>query len=329
MTRAYNRSVFAAAAVLMCTVSHSTSAQEKQEKYPRKTIRMLVPFSAGSAIDILARWTGEKLGERLGQQVVIDNRPSAGGTIACEYVANAQPDGHTLMMVSIGHAGNATIYSKLPYDIVKDFSGISRVASSPNVLVVSPSLGVKTVKDIIALAKSKPGQLNFSSAGIGSGSHINAEMFKVVVGIDVTHVAYKGAPEALNNVVSGSVHYFFSPVMVAAGQIKAGKVVPLAVSTATRSPMFPNLPTVAEAGVPGFEYDQWYGVITSAKTPRKLVTFLNREIVQILNTPEMKERMSSQGATSTPSTPEEFDAFIRSEVKKLAPVIIASGARVN
>src|SRR5207247_1485387 len=166
-------------------------------------------------------------------------------------------------------------------------------------------------------------------AGIGSGSHINAEMFKVAVGIDVTHVAYRGAPEALNNVMTGSVHYFFSPVMVAAGQIRAGKVLPLAVSTVNRSPMFPNVPTVAEAGVPGFEYDQWYGVITSSKTPRPLVALLNRDVVQILNSSEMKERMLSQGATPWPSSPQEFDAFIRSEMKKLAPVIIASGARVN
>jgi len=314
------------AALMLCGVSMSAGAQEK---FPHKTMRMLVPLSAGSAIDVLARWVAEKMGDDWGQQVIVDNRPSAGGTIASEYVLNANPDGHTLMMISIGQAGNATIYSKLNYDVVKDFAGISQVASSPNVLVVLPSLGPKSVTELIALAKAKPGQLNFSSAGIGSGSHINGEMFKVVAGIDVAHVAYKGAPEALNNVMSGAVQYFFSPVMVAAGQIRSGRVLALAVSTAGRSPMFPDVPTVAEAGVPGFEYDQWYGLVSSAKTPRLLIKALNAEVVRIVNMPEIRERMLSQGATPKSTTPEQFDSFIRAEVKKLAPVIIASGARVN
>ena len=300
-----------------------------QEKFPQKPIRMLVPFSPGSQTDILARWVGEKMGESWGQQVVVDNRPSAGGTIASEYVLAANPDGHPLMMVSTGHAGNATLYSKLPYDTVKDFAGISQIASVPNVLIVAPALGVKSVKELIALAKSKSGQFNFSSAGIGSGTQINGEMFKLAAGIDATHVAYKGAPEALNNVIAGSVQFNFSPVLVAAGQIRAGRVVPLAVSTAARSPMFPDVPTVAEAGLPGFDYDQWYGLLASAKTPRPLINVINKEVVRILNLPEMKERMLSQGATPKPTTPEAFDAFIRSEVKKFAQVIIAAGARIN
>ena len=314
--------VFALAAVLSATVA-------AQEKFPRKPIRLLVPFSAGSQTDILARWVGEKMGEHWGQQVVVDNRPSAGGTVASEYVLGANPDGHTMMMVSTGHAGNATLYSKLSYDTVKDFAGISQVASVPNILVVAPALGAKSVKELIALAKSKPGQFNFSSAGIGSGTQINGEMFKLAAGIEATHVAYKGAPEALNNVIAGSVQFAFSPVLVSAGQIRAGRVLALAVSTAARSPMFPDVPTVAEAGVPGFDYDQWYGLVASAKTPRPLINLMNKEIVRILNLPDIKERMLSQGATPKPTTPEEFDAFIRSEVKKFAPVIIAAGARVN
>ena len=314
------------AAVLACAGAHHACAQES---FPRKPIRMLVPFSPGSAIDILGRWIGEKMTERWGRQVVVDNRPSAGGTIACEYLLSALPDGHTLMMVSIGHAANATLYSKLPYDVVKDFAGISKVASSPNILVVAPALGVKSVKDLIALAKSKPGALNVSSAGIGSGSHLNSEMFKLAARIDAAHVAYKGAPEALNNVISGTVHFLFSPVMVSASQIRAGRVLALAVSTSARSPMFPEVPTVAEAGLPGFDYDQWYGLIASVKTPRPLINLINKEVVRFLNLPDMKERMLSQGVVPTPTTPEEFDAIIRSEVKKFAPVIIATGARVN
>jgi tripartite-type tricarboxylate transporter receptor subunit TctC len=290
---------------------------------------MLVPFSAGSQTDILARWIGEKMLESWGQQVVVDNRPGAGGTLASQYVLGANPDGYTLMMVSTGHAGNATLYSKLPYDTIRDFAGVTRVASVPNLLVVAPTLGVKTVKELIALAKSKPGQFNYSSAGIGSGTQINGEMFKLAAGIEVTHVPYKGAPEALNNVISGSVQYCFTPVLVASGQAKAGRVTVLAVSTAKRSPMFPNVPTVAEAGLPGFEYDQWYGLLVSAKTPRPLVNTLNKEVVRILNLPDIRERMLPQGATPTPTAPEAFDAFIREEVKRFAKVLIAAGARVN
>ena len=299
------------------------------ESFPSRPIRMLVPFSAGSQTDILARWIGEKMLESWGQQVVVDNRPSAGGTLASQYVLAANPDGHTLMMVSTGHAGNATLYSKLPYDTVKDFAGVSRVASVPNLLVVAPTLGPKSVKELIAYAKGKAGKVNFSSAGIGSGTQINGEMFKLAAGIDATHVPYKGAPEALNNVIGGSIEFCFTPVLVAAGQVKAGRVLALAVSTAKRSPMFPDVPTVAEASIPGFEYDQWYGLLTSAKTPRPAVHLVNKEVVRILNLPDIRDRLLTQGATPTPTTPEAFDAYIRSEVARFAKVLIAAGARIN
>jgi tripartite-type tricarboxylate transporter receptor subunit TctC len=300
-----------------------------QQKYPTKPIRMLVPFSAGSQTDILARWIGEKMIESWGHQVVVDNRPSAGGTIASEYVLAANADGHTLMMVSTGHAGNATLYSKLSYDTVKDFSGITRVASVPNLLVVSPTLGPKSVKDLVAYAKARPGQINFSSAGIGSGTQINGEMFKLAAGIEATHVPYKGAPESLNETATGRVHFTFSPVVVAMGQVKAGRVTALAVSTAKRSPLFPDLPTVAEAGIAGFEYDQWYGLLAAAKTPRPIVAQVNKEVVRILNLPDIKDRMLTQGATPSPTSPEEFDAYIRSEVKRFAKILIAAGAKIN
>ena len=317
----------AAGAVIASGAATALAAQP--QAFPTKPIRMLVPFSAGSQTDILARWVGEKMTENWAQQVVVDNRPSAGGTIASQYVLAANPDGHTAMMVSTGHAGNATLYSKLPYDTVKDFAGVTRVASVPNLLVVSPSLGVKSVKELIAYAKSKPGQINFSSAGVGSGTQINGEMFKLAAGIEATHVPYKGAPEALTEAITGRVHFNFSPVLVAMGQVKSGKALALAVSTASRSPMFPNLPTVAESGIPGFEYDQWYGLLVSAKTPRPIVNTLNKEVVRILNLPDMKERLLTQGATPAPTTPEEFDRFIRSEVQRFAKVLIAAGARIN
>jgi len=320
------KSIKLASALIALTICASAQAQEK---FPSKNIRMLVPFAPGSQTDILARWIGEKFLETWGQQVVVDNRPSAGGTIASQYVLDANYDGHTMMMVSTGHAGNATLFSKLPYDTIRDFAGVSQVASVPNLLVVAPALGAKSVKELIALAKAKPGTMNFSSAGIGSGTQINGEMFKLAAGIVATHVPYKGAPDALNNVIGGNVQFNFAPILVAAGQVKAGRVLALAVSTASRSPLFPNVPTIAEAGIPGFEYDQWYGLLLAAKTPRPLVNAVNKEIVRILSAPEMKERMLTQGATPKPTTPEQFDAFIRAEVKKFAPVIIASGAKVN
>ena len=315
--------------VIVSCVAVAAPQAVAQEKFPAKNIRMLVPFAAGSQTDILARWIGEKFLESWNQQVVVDNRPSAGGTIASQFVLDANADGHTMMMVSTGHAGNATLYSKLPYDTIKDFAGVSQVASVPNVLVVSPALGAKTVKELIAMAKAQPGKMNFSSAGIGSGTQINGELFNFSAGIKLTHVPYKGAPDALNNVIGGNVQYNFVPILVGVGQVKAGRVLALGVSTATRSPLLPNVPTIAEAGVPGFEYDQWYGLLVAAKTPRPVVNAVSKEVVRILNTPEMKERMLTQGATPKPTTPEAFDEFIRAEVKKFAPVIIASGARVN
>ena len=317
------------AAVVLALGCVAAAPAVAEEKFPRKTIRLLVPLSAGSAIDVLARWVGEKMTDSWGQQVLIDNRPSAGGTIASEYVLASNADGHTMMMVSTGHAGNATLYSKLSYNVIKDFAGVSQVASSPNVLVVTPTLGVKSVKDLITLAKQKPGQLNFSSAGLGSGSLINGEMFKLAAGINVVMVPYKGAPEALNNVIAGNVQYFFSPVMVANPHIKSGRVTPLAVSTAVRCPLFPEVPTVAEAGVSGFDYDQWYGLVVSAKTPRSLVTTLNKEVSRVLALPDIRERMLGQGAIPKPTSPEEFDTFIRAEVNKLRAVILASNQRVN
>jgi tripartite-type tricarboxylate transporter receptor subunit TctC len=298
-------------------------------EYPSRPVRMLVPFAPGSQTDILARWIGEKLTEKSGEQIVVDNRPSAGGTIASQYVLAANPDGYTLMMISTGHAGNATMYSKLPYDTVKDFAGVTRVASVPNLLIVSPTLGPKSVKELIAYAKARPGQVNFSSAGIGSGTQINGEMFKAAAGIEATHVPYKGAVDSLNDAITGRVQFTFNPVVVAGPQVKAGRALALAVSTARRSPLFPDLPTVAEAGLPGFDYDQWYGLLVSAKTPRPTINVVNKEIVRILNLPDIKERMLTQGATPTPTTPEEFDAFIRSEVKRFATVLIAAGAKIN
>ena len=300
-----------------------------QDKFPSKPIRMLVPFSAGSATDFFARLLGQKMTEHWGRQVVVVNRPSAGGVVASETLLAAPPDGYTMMLVSIGHAVNASLYTKLPYDTVRDFAGITLVADTPTVLVVTPSLGLKTVKDLVDLAKAKPGQLNYASAGIGSGAHINAEQFKLATGINVVHVPYKGTPEALTNVIGGSVTFFFSPITGAVTLVKGGKITALAVSTKERSPVLPDLPSASEVGVPGFEFNLWTGLVGPGKLPKDVKDKINKEAVSILGAPDVKERMLTQGATPHPMSPAQFDAFIKSEVERLAKVVKASGAKAD
>lgn len=300
-----------------------------QDKFPSKPIRMLVPFSPGSATDFLARLVGQKMSEHWGQQVVVDNRPSAGGVIASQLLLSAAPDGHTLMMVSIGHAVNASLYTKLPYDTVKDFAGVSFVADVPNVLIATPSLGLKSVTDLIKLAKSRPGQLNYGSAGVGSGTHMNGEEFKLAAGIDVVHVPYKGTPEAITNVISGNVQYFFAPITASVPMVKSGKVTGLAVTTKARSPVLPDVPTVAESGLPGFEFNLWTGLLGPAKMPNDVKQKLAAEVARVLALPDVKEKMLTQGATPHTMSPKEFDAFLKTEVTRLAKVVKASGARAD
>jgi len=261
--------------------------------------------------------------------VVVDNRPSAGGVIASEILLNATPDGHTLMMVSIGHAVNASLYSKLPYDTVKDFAGITLVADVPNVLVATPSLGLKSVRDLVALAKSKPGQINYGSAGVGSGTHMNGEQFKLAAGINVVHVPFKGTPEAITNTIGGGVQYFFAPITAAVPLVKGGKVTGLAVSTKNRSPVLPDVPTVAESGLPGFDFNLWTGLLGPAKLPKDVKEKIAKEVARILALQDVKERMLIQGATPHPTSPTEFDAFIKNEVGRLAKVVKASGAKAD
>ncbi|MCE9640633.1 MAG: tripartite tricarboxylate transporter substrate binding protein [Betaproteobacteria bacterium] len=307
----------------------ATGAAGAAEKFPVKPIRMLVPFSAGSATDFFARMLGQKLTESWGQTVVVDNRPSAGGVVASEMLLHAVPDGYTLMLVSVGHAVNASLYTKLPYDTVRDFAGITLIADVPTALVVTPALGLKTVKDLVDLAKSKPGQINYASAGIGSGAHMNAEQFKLATGINIVHVPFKGTPEALTNVMGGSVQFFFAPITGAVTLVKGGKITALAVSTKERSPVLPDLPSASEVGIPGFEFNLWTGLLGPGKLPKDIKEKLNREVVRILGMPDIKERMLTQGATPHPMTPPEFDAFIKNEVERLAKVVKASGAKAD
>jgi len=299
------------------------------QSYPTRPIRIVVPFTPGSASDILTRLIGPKMSENWGQQVVADNRPSAGGTVAGEIVARATPDGHTLMLTSSAFAGSAALYDKLPYDSVKDFSGVSQVAETALVLVVAPSLGVKSTKDLLALARAKPGYLTFASSGIGSGTHYGSELFKMAAGINVVHVPFRGTPEGITDTVAGRVHYYLTPLLPVMPLIKAGRLLPLGVTTAARQPLMPDVPTLAESALPGFQYDGWFGVFTQSKTPRKTIVQLSREIARILGLAEVKERIASQGATAKSSAPEQFDKLVHGEIVTRKKVFKAAGVKAE
>ena len=297
--------------------------------YPNKPVKFVVPFTAGSATDILARTVGQKLTEIWGQPVVVENRPGAGGTIGAAIVAKAPGDGYTLLVHSAAHAYNPSIYTNLPYDTIKDFVEVVPLAGQPNVLVVAPSTGMKSVADLISAAKQKPGALNFGSAGNGSGTHINGEKFRLAAGIDVVHIPYKGTPEALADTMAGRVTYFFSPISAALPQVREGKLIALGVSTAKRSDVLPNVPTIAESGLPGFDYNLWVGVFAPAGTPADLVEKINRDVTRALQTPEAKERLTALGAEAMPMTPAEFRKFVQDEIADSAKVIKAAGIKVQ
>ena len=297
--------------------------------YPNKPVHVVVPFTAGSATDILARTFGQKLSEMWSQPVVVDNRPGAGGTIGAAVVAKSAPDGYTLLVHSAAQAYNPSIYPSLPYDTVKDFIDIVPLGGQPNVLVVAPAAGMKTVAELIAQAKQKPGQLNFGSAGTGSGTHINGEKFKLAAGIDVLHIPYKGTPEALTDTIAGRVTYFFSPISAALPFVRDGKLVALAVSTAKRSGALPNVPTVAEAGLPGFDYSLWVGMFAPAGTPADVVDKITRDVRTVAQSTDVKERFAALGAEQMPMTPSEFKQFVDSEITESAKVIKAAGIKAQ
>jgi tripartite-type tricarboxylate transporter receptor subunit TctC len=311
------------AGVILGVACGSTIAQD----YPSRPVRIVVGFSPGSTTDILARTVGQKMSEAWGQPVLVDNRPGSGGIAASNAVASAAPDGYTLLVVSAGHAATAAMFTKLPYDTLKDFAGVSRIANVPSILVVSPALGVKSVKDLVALARSKPGQLNFSSPGVGSANHLAGELFKTLAGISAVHVPYKGIPEAMTAVVSGSVQFNFSPVVNILPLSRDGKLLALAASTGKRSAVLPDLPTVAEAGVPGYVFDPWFGLLAPAKTPKPLLGKLSGEIARIVELPEVKERLRALGADPAPTTPEGFDTHVRAEVARFAKIVQDAGIK--
>ena len=299
------------------------------QKFPVRPIRIVVAFTAGSAADQIARRVGPKMSENWGQQVVIDNRAGAGGVVGTGLVAAAAPDGYTLLVHSLALAVSTALYSSLPFDPFKDLAPVSQIVASPSVLVVAPALGVKSVNELIALAKQKPGQLNYASAGIGSGTHLNGEQFRSAAGINVTHVPYKGSPEALLDTMTGRIQYFISPAVPALPFIRDGRLLALAVTTAQRTPVLPDVPTVAEAALPGYEFQAWFGMFAPARTPRPVVDQISREVARIVELPDVAKQMANQGEQPRSSTPAEFTKFFRAEVEKYRKIVKLANIRVD
>ena len=319
----------ALAATLTSLVVVSPFGANAQSAYPHKPIRVIVPFAAGSTTDIIARAIADKMGQSMGQTLVIDNRGGASGTIGQAMVAQAAPDGYTIMVHSSSHTVSPSTFAKLPFDTLGDFAGVTPISSTPNVLVISPSKNIKTLQQLLAEARAKPGSMNFASAGQGSATHLNAEKFKLAAKIAATNIPFKGSAEAVTEVMAGRVDYYFSPIAPVIGQIRNGQLVPLAVGSPKRASALPDVPTTAEAGVPGSEFNFWIGMMAPAKTPREIVNRLHDEVVKALATPEVKERFVTLGADAWTLRPEQFDAYLRDEIKANAILVKAAGLQVQ
>lgn len=296
--------------------------------YPSKPIRLIVPFAPGGPMDILSRAIGEKLTARLGQQIVVDNRGGASGTIGAELAARAAPDGHTLLAGHSGtHVVNVSLFPKLGYDPVKDFAPITLTATLPMALVVNPSLPVKSVSELITLARARPGEINFATASSGGPTHMSAVLLQIMAGIDIVHIPYNGNAPALNDVMAGRVQMMFSNLLTSAPLARAGRLRILAVTTGKRTQQAPELPTIAEAALPGYDYTPWFAMFAPARTPPAIVRLLNAEVKRALESPDTQARFRKQAVDLTTSTPEELAALIRSEIPKWREVVKKSGAR--
>jgi tripartite-type tricarboxylate transporter receptor subunit TctC len=318
-----------AAVLAALTLLPAGVGAQATDGYPAKPIRFILPFPPGGGTDILGRLLSERLAARLGQPVVIENRGGAGGNVGAEAAAKSAPDGYTIVLVAPSLAISPSLYSKLPYDPVKDFSPVSLVATVPNVMVTHPSVPARTLSEFIALAKTKPGAMNFGSGGNGTSNHLAGELFNIVAGVRLVHVPYKGVNLAMNDVMAGEVQLVVIGIPAAAPHIKAGKLRALAVIDSRRAAALPEVPTVAEAGLPGFEVTTWYGVLAPAGTPRPIVMRLNAEIVKVMQSPEMKDRLASMATEPVTSTPEAFAELIRQEIVKWGKVVRAAGLKAD
>lgn len=315
---------------LLASLASFACAAPALAQYPTKPLRLVVGLAPGGGTDITARTVAARLSDVLGQQVVVENRPGSGGLIAAEIVSKAPADGYTLLLGSISYSAIfASLYKKLPYDPVKDFAPISLLATTPNVLCASLTFPPKSVAEFIAYAKANPGKVTYASSGNGSSLHLSMEYLKSLTGIDVLHVPYKGGSTTIPDLIAGQIQIMFNNLPTQVPFIKAGKVRALAVTTAKRNAQFPDLPTMIEAGIPGFEVTVWYSMFAPAKTPKAIVTKLNADVVKVLNMADIRERLAQQGSDAAPSTPEELAAFQKAEIAKWAKVVKASGARID
>ncbi|MBI3067329.1 MAG: tripartite tricarboxylate transporter substrate binding protein [Betaproteobacteria bacterium] len=321
--------------IVLCSVCASgvnlaaAQSEKATAKYPERPIRFIVPFPPGAANDILARAVGQRLADRWGQSVIVDNRGGAGGTLGTAIAARATPDGYTIVIVPATHAINVTLYTKPPYDAVRDFAPIALIATGPYMLVVNPSLPARSVKELLALAKARPGRLNYGSAGTGNATHLIGELMKSMTGIQITHVPYKGVGPALTDVIAGQVQIMFGSVSATSPQARAGRVRALAVTSAKRSIAVPDVPTLDEAGVPGFDAVGWWGVLAPAGIPAAIVAKINREIVAMLANAEMRQWLQTQGFEPAGGSSQQFARYINDEIVKWGKVVRASGARLD
>lgn len=304
-----------------------TAIHAQEPPYPSKPVRIIAPFQPGGGTDLLARLIGQKLTESLGATFIVENRPGAGGVLGADIVAKSRPDGYTLITVSASHSINPSIYKRLPFDTVRDFAPITTLASGPGLLVVHPSLPVKSTREFITFVKARPGVMSYASAGTGTPPHLGAELFKTMSGIDMMHIPYKGNGHAYNDLLSGQVPVMFPNVSTAMQFVKSGRLRALAVTSITRTRIAPELPTVSESGVPGYELNSWYGTLATAGTPSAIINRLQQEIAKALHLPDIREKLMSQGMEPAPITSAEFSALITSEIAKWAKVAKQSGLK--
>lgn len=305
------------------------TAVRAQEAYPTKPVKIVVPFPPGGAADGFARLVGGKLAEAWGQSVVVENKPGAGGQIATQAVATAPADGHTLLVVTVGHAVNPSLYPRLPYDTEKDLLPVAKLATVPSVLLVNPSVPAQNVKDLLALAKARPGQLSYASSGNATTSHVSMALLASLAGVDLLHVPYKGSAPAITDLISGQVQLMIDPLVSATQHVRSGRLRALAVSSAHRSPLAPELPTLAEAGVPGYDFSAWFLLLAPARTPMAVVTRLNEQVARSLAAPDVRERYQTMGAEPGRGSPAELQAFVTSELARYARLVKETGMKAE
>lgn len=315
--------------ILAAAVLLLASANARADNWPTKPIHVIIPFGAGSATDVIPRIVLDKLSAQLGQPIVVENRGGAGGTLGAAMVAKAEADGYTLLTTSSAHTIGPALYPNLSYDVGRDFTAVGVMGSVPNVLIVAPSMGVKTVQDFVALAKKKPGSVSFASLGVGSAVHMSAERFRISAGYEAVHVPFKGGADALTEVMAGRVDYYFCPIATALPFIQDGKLLALAVSSPTRAAALPNVPTTLEAGFPNSDYTFWIGMFAPAKTPKDIVAKLNAEIAKVVATPEVKDKLTALGVVTEVKSPSQFDAQVKAELGTYAAFAKTAGMKVD